>query len=132
MQEDLVPIDPAMLALIHGSFDKGGALKPFAREIMLLECRIAGTSYYNVKDIEQNLKQGSSLPLMREPNNSFDALAIKIMDEEGHLLGYVPRVKNEALARLMDAGKLLFGKIESKQWQGDWLQIEARIYMRDF
>ena len=46
------------------------------------------------------------------------------MDEAGRLLGYVPRVKNEALARLMDAGKLLFGKIESKQWQGDWLQIE--------
>lgn len=132
MQEDLVPIDPAMLALIHGSFDKGGALKPFAREIMLIECRIAGTSYYNVKDIEHNLKQGDSLPLMREPNNSFDPLAIKIMDESGHHLGYVPRVKNEALARLMDAGKLLFGKIENKQWQGDWLQIEARIYMRDF
>jgi len=32
----------------------------------------------------------------------------------------------------MDAGKLLFGKIENKYWQGDWLQIEARIYFRDF
>ena len=132
MQEDLVPIDPAMLALIHGSFDKGGALKPFAREIMLIECRVAGTSHYNVKDIEDNLKKGDTLPLQREPKNSFDSLAIKILDEAGHLIGYVPRVKNEALARLMDAGKLLFGKIENKYWQGDWLQIEARIYMRDF
>jgi hypothetical protein len=83
---------------------------------------------------QNNLSQnpGDSLLLIREPDNSFDPLAIKMMDEAGHHLGYVPRVKNEALARLMDAGKLLFGKIESKQWKGDWLQMEAHIYMRDY
>jgi hypothetical protein len=31
-----------------------------------------------------------------------------------HHLGCVPRAKNEAPARLMDAGKLLFAKLESK------------------
>jgi hypothetical protein len=55
-----------------------------------------------------------------------------IFEESGQRqLGYVPRAKNEALARLMDAGKLLFGRVESKDWRGDWLKIEARIYMRD-
>jgi hypothetical protein len=32
----------------------------------------------------------------------------------------------------MDAGKLLFGKLEAKEWVGDWLKVEARIYLRDF
>jgi len=36
------------------------------------------------------------------------------------------------MIRLMDAGKLLFGKLENKAWVGDWLKVAARIYMRDF
>ena len=44
----------------------------------------------------------------------------------------MPRAKNEALAHLLDAGKLLFGKLEAKAWIGDWLKVEARIYLRDF
>ncbi len=61
-----------------------------------------------------------------------DPLAIMIFNESGHHLDYVPRAKNEALARLMDAGKLLVGKLESKMWQGDWLKVSAHIYLRDF
>lgn len=56
-----------------------------------------------------------------EPNNPHDALAIMISDEVGHHLGCIPRAKNEALARLMDAGEILFGRLESKEKQGAWL-----------
>ena len=132
MNQSLVPIDPALLALIHGAFGEDGALKPFAREIMLIECHVAGTSYREVKSIEPSLAPGAFLVLKREPNNPHDALAIMIFDVSGHHLGYVPRAKNEALARLMDAGKLLFGRMDAKEWIGDWLKIEARIFLRDF
>ena len=127
----LVPIDPALLGLIHGSFGVGGVLMPFAREIMLVECPIAGTSHRDVKAADGDIQQGTVLVLKREPGNPHDALAIMIFTEKGHHLGYVPRAKNEALARLMDAGKLLFGKVESKQWLGDWLKVELRVYLRD-
>ena len=30
----------------------------------------------------------------------------------------------------MDAGKLLFGKVESKTWQGEWLKVSARWHMK--
>ena len=132
MEMSLVPIDPALLALIHGSFGTDGALMPFAREIMLVECHIAGTSHRDVRTLEPGLVAGGLLPLKREPENEHDALAIMILDEKGNHLGYVPRAKNEALARLMDAGKLLFGKMEKKSWRGDWLEIQVRIFMRDF
>ena len=107
-------------------------LMPFAREIMLLECHIAGTGYRDLKEVEPALIPGSFLPLKREPQNPHDPLAIMICDEAGHHLGYVPRVKNEALARLMDAGKLLFSRLESKEWQNNWLKAGFRVFMRDF
>jgi hypothetical protein len=132
MDNSLVKIDPAILALMHGSFGKDGALQPFVREIMLIECHIAGTSHRDVKSVEPQLLPGAMLPLKREPDNPHDPLAIMIFNAAGHQLGYVPRAKNEALARLMDAGKLLFGKLESKAWQGDWLKVSAHIYLRDF
>lgn len=132
MDKSLVPIDPALLALMHGSFGKSGALMPFAREIMLIECHIAGTSHRDVNSLEPSLMAGTLLVLKREPGNAHDALAILILTESGETLGYVPRAKNEALARLMDAGKLLFAKVESKAWQGEWLKVEVHIYLRDY
>ncbi len=132
MEIELAVIDPALLALLHGSFQKGGQLQPFVREIMLVECAIAGTGFRQLKEVKPLLSLGSLLPLKREPANDHDPLAIMILNESGNHLGYVPRTKNEALARLMDAGKLLFGRLESKEWQGNWLKAGIRIYLRDF
>jgi hypothetical protein len=131
MAQSLALIDPALLALMHGSFGHDGALMPFVREIMLVECHIAGTSFRELKEIEPALAPGALLVLKREMANPHDPLAIMIFAETGANLGYVPRAKNEALARLMDAGKLLFAKLEAKAWQGDWLKAEVRIYLRD-
>ena len=132
MGTDLKSIDPALLALMHGSFGKDGALKPFAKEIFLLESHVAGTSHQPVKEIEPGLSVGALLPFQRDPTNKFDALAIRIHDEAGHTLGWVPKEKNEVLARLMDAGKLLFGKLEGKGWVGGWLKLDIRVFLRDF
>lgn len=131
MESSLVPIDPALLALIHGQFGRDGGLVPFSREITLVECSIAGTSYRPVKAIEPMLLPGALLVLQREPNNPHDELAIKVLAESGDHIGYIPRAKNEALARLMDAGKLIFARFVAKQWQGDWLEIEVQVVLRD-
>lgn len=91
MEQPLARIDPAILALMHGSFGKDGALKPFAREIMLIECQIAGMIPRDVKTVEPQLVPGALLPLKREPENPHDPLAIMVFNEAGHHLGYVPR-----------------------------------------
>lgn len=131
MTQTLSPIDPALLALLHGSFTPNGGLCPFVREILLIECHVAGTSYRDLRDVEPGLNPGDLLLLQREPSNAHDPRAIRIFDEAQHFLGYVPRAKNEALASLMDAGKLLFGKLEAKAWIGEWLKLDVRILMRD-
>lgn len=133
MSNELVPIDADLLNLLHKSFDGNGIPLPFVKEIFLLQCHIAGTSYRdNIADIEPELAQNDFLFFKRDTENRHDRLAIKIFDKQGQFLGYVPKERNEVVARLMDAGKLIFGKLESKQWHNEWLRIDIRVFMKDF
>lgn len=131
MATDLVPIDPQLIALVTGAFGKDGSLLPFVREILLIECHVAGTSHQELTEVEPQLAVGDALILEREPENPHDARAIRIRHMNGAMLGYVPRAKNEALANLMDAGKLLFGRLEQKAKLNDWLKLDIRILLRD-
>ena len=70
--------------------------------------------------------------LRREPHNRHDKFAIEVLTLEGHKLGYIPRQYNEIPARLMDAGKRLFVKMESLKKRGRWLEIRLSLYMEDY
>ena len=132
MNNSLATIDPTFIALMHGSFRKDSALQPFAREILLVECHVSGTLGDELRGVEAGLLPGTMLTLQREPANAHDKLAIRVYDTVGHALGYVPRITNAPLARLMDAGKQLLARIETKEWRGDWLRIDISVYMREF
>ena len=107
---------------------------PFVQEIFLFDCEIAGTGF--VKDIEEKAKSltaGAIVSLVREADNKYDPLAIRIDNADGGKLGYVPRKKNEVPARLMDGGKMLYGKVEEIEFSesGSWVTITLKIYMKD-
>lgn len=105
---------------------------PFAREILLLECRVAGTSYRpNIAAVEPELNLGAKFRLEREPDNEFDEWAIKIYDARNVHIGYVPKTKNEVLARLLDAGKTLSARLIAKDWQDSWLKLDIEIFLHD-
>jgi HIRAN domain len=126
------PVGQHQLALLHAHLQAGGGLSlPFAEEIFLIETHVAGTSHVPIREIERGISIGDSLVLRREQDNPHDSLAILILTEKGEKLGYVPRDRNEILARLMDAGKFLFARLESKEWHGDWLRVAARVFLRD-
>ena len=84
-----------------------------------------------MEEIEPELQKDDLLVLKREPDNAYDKLAIAVYDKEERLIGYIPQRKNEIPAHLMDAGKIVFGKIKSKNWQENWLKINICIFMRD-
>lgn len=128
----LTSIEQHQLALLHAHLQVGGGLAaPFAKEIFLIETHVAGTSHVPALEIAATLTTGDSLVLRREQENPHDPLAILILTGNGEKLGYVPRDRNEILARLMDAGKFLIARLESKEWQGDWLRVAARVFLRD-
>ena len=131
MTQAIVKIDPKYLEIIRTSLDKTGLPKPFVQEVELLNCNIAGTTFLDLEDIEPKLKKHQLLVLKREPKNEYDGNAILILTEDGQKLGYVPQEKNEVLSNLMDAGKLLFGKLNEKTWVDDWLKLDVQVYLRD-
>lgn len=128
--DSLTKIDPRLLAIIEQSFNDNLPM-PFVKEIFLIESRIAGTAYHDLKEIEPDIKIADKMIFIREPENTYDNKAIVIMDVKGNKLGYIPKEKNEILANLLDAGKLVFGKLEHKQWLGDWLKLTIKVYLRD-
>ena len=131
MSQAIVKIDPKYLEFVKTSLDKTGLPKPFVQEVELLNCHIAGTSFLDLDDIEFKLTKNQLLMLKREPKNKNDDKAILILTEDGQKLGYVPREKNEVLSNLMDAGKLIFGKLVEKNWVDNWLKLDVQLYLRD-
>ena len=57
--------------------------------------------------------------------------AIVIKTAAGAKIGYVPRQDNVIFARLMDAGKLLFGRISQKKKKGTWVKIGIKVFLHE-
>ena len=76
------------------------------------------------------MKVGDALALVREPGNPHDARAVRI-EWNGHMLGYVPRAENEALARQLDRGNKLEARIVRLTKHRDpWKRIEFEVFLR--
>lgn len=105
---------------------------PYSEDILLLSTFVAGTTHVaGIEELEPFLKPGDRVKLVRVPDNPSDSNAIKLYTRDGVKLGYVSRRENQILARLMDAGKLLYAVIREKSWSGDWLQLGIDIYMTE-
>lgn len=71
----------------------------------LMSTYVAGSDRYAAPVLIHQLGEGVVLGLRREPENNYDARAVSVWTADGQQkLGYVPRVHNQALANLMDAG----------------------------
>ncbi|MEX2784585.1 HIRAN domain-containing protein [Streptococcus sp. H49] len=119
-------------ALFHHTGGDIELPKPFERDIFLFDTHVAGVMHVEgFEKIESQLMRGDELAFHREPHNAFDAEAIRIETKEGQKIGYIPKKDNIIFARLMDAGKLLFAKIQSKERKGKWTRIEIGVYLKE-
>jgi hypothetical protein len=120
-----------IIGLIHG----GGGItlpKPFERDIYLFDTYVAGTSHIEgIDELEPFLNIEDKLEFFREPDNAYDPKAIVIKTTDGVKIGYVPEKDNIVFARLMDAGKLLFGRIASKKFESKWLRMNIKIFLHE-
>lgn len=83
------------------------------------------------KELEPFILVDDKLNFCREPDNFYDSRAIVIKNVDCVKIGYVPKADNVIFSRLMDAGKLLFGRITSKKMQGTWLKIDIKVYLQE-
>ena len=130
---DLIKTDSGeLVGLLHGA---GGNLvipQPFERDIYLFDSHVAGTSFIEgIEELEPHLNIGDKLDFFREPDNPHDKQAIVIKNQDGVKVGYVPRQDNMIFSRLMDAGKLLFGRITGKEMRGIWLKMDIKIFLHE-
>lgn len=130
---ELIRIDETNIVSILNSGKIGLDIgKPFSRQIYLIAVSIAGSYYVdNINDLLNEIKIGDKLRFIREPDNKHDELAIVVKDHNGNKLGYVPRQNNPILARLMDAGKLIYGTVKSVFNNSSHTEIEMEIFMDD-
>ena len=106
-------------------------IKPLVSEIHLFDTFIAGTTHLEDTLPLEKLAIGDKVSLRRE-NNKFDDKAILIVDADGSKLGYIPEKDNLIFSRLMDAGKLLIGKVTDKEDFGSFKKIAIGIYLVDY
>lgn len=123
--------ESGLVSALHG---EGGLVipKPFEHDIMLFETHVAGTMHVpGIEELEPQLEIGERLSFYREPNNPYDEKAIVVKTASGTKIGYVPRKDNVVFARLMDAGKMLFGRIKEKEIDNGWVKITMEILLHE-
>ena len=101
-----------------------------ATRILIQSSPVAGFQFHEGRRLWDQLKVGDALTLMREPDNPHDARAVRV-EWNGHMLGYVPRAENEAVARQLDRGNRLEARIVRLTKHRDpWKRIEFEVFLR--
>ena len=126
----------SLTSLMHTGF---GLDSPFTREIYLKRQVIVGARFQGGSDeLVEDLKTGTRVTFLREPENAFDPKAIMALDQQGRKLGYIPRQENGLMHALMAAGKYFFGIIadppKAEEYSGSKTPyaIWVDLYMREF
>ncbi|OGA23463.1 MAG: hypothetical protein A3I02_13115 [Betaproteobacteria bacterium RIFCSPLOWO2_02_FULL_67_26] len=84
---------------------------PAAEAVIVVQrSPLAGFRHHDGREIWRDMKVGDRLQLVREPDNPYDANAVRV-DWRGVILGYVPRRDNAAVARQMDRGAALEARV---------------------
>jgi hypothetical protein len=103
-----------------------------AQEIRVLvqSSPLAGSQYHALDELWDALRVGSVLQLVREPDNPYDAHAVRV-EWRGRLLGYVPRAENRSVAAALDAGEHLEARVAKlRQQRNPWQRLEMEILLR--
>lgn len=98
-------------------------------QILVQDSPLAGSQYHAVAEVWPQLKVGDRLTLVREADNRHDRRAVRV-DWNGHVLGYVPRAENRAVAAALDRGEHLEARITALRDEADpWRRIAFAVYL---
>ena len=81
-----------------------------AIHIVVQHSALAGFRHYEGRSLWEAMRPGDDVALVREADNVYDPNAVRV-EWRGHMVGYVPRRQNAHLARQLDRGVPLAGRI---------------------
>ena len=97
--------------------------------VLVQSSPLAGSQYYALSAVWEQIRPGDKLLLTREPDNRHDGNAIRV-DWRGHRLGYVPRAENRALAAAMDRGERVEARVAKlRKHRNPWQRVEFEVYV---
>jgi putative membrane protein len=100
-----------------------------AARIVVQSSPLAGFRHYEAANLWDEIKPGDPLILVREPDNAHDRNAIRV-EWRGFMLGYVPRVQNEIVARQIDHGTAVKARVSKVQHtRAPNQRIEFEVYV---
>jgi len=95
--------------------------------IVVQRSPLAAFRHYEAREAWPELRIGARLDLVHEPDNPYDANAVRV-EWHGRKLGYVPRRENEAVARHLDRGTALEARIAAlRENRNRTVRIEFEI-----
>ncbi len=107
------------------------SLSATAQTVRLLvqSSSLAGFQYYAGAAVWEHLRVGDRLALVREADYPHDANAVRV-EWRGLKLGYLPRAENEALARAVDRGERVEGRIAAlPQHKNPWRRLRIDVFV---
>lgn len=84
--------------------------RPANATLLIQSSPLAGSQSHALPEVVDQIRLGDTLMLKREPDNPHDRNAIQVL-WQGHLLGFVPRRENRAVARAMDRDEPLIARV---------------------
>ena len=115
----------AVLALLACA----GLARAQSSEILVQTSVTAGLAHHEAKAVWEQIKLGDALVLVREPDNLHDPSAVRV-EWNGHMLGYLPRTDNEAVARQLDRGNRLQARVvRLGQYRNHRRRLEVEVYL---
>lgn len=99
---------------------------------LIEQTAIAGTSHVDdIREKAHGLERGAQLAFEHDLRNPFDPWAVKVLDGKCQRLGYVSCAHNEVVARLLDGGKRVVGRLRRVEDVESWTRIEMGVYLYD-
>jgi hypothetical protein len=123
---------PTISSLLLAALLTLGSISAAAEEriqILVQSSPLAGSQFYALSSIWDEIRPGDKLLLTREPDNRHDANAIRV-EWNGQRLGYVPRAENRALAAAMDRGERVEARVSAlRRAKNPWQRVEFEVYL---
>lgn len=103
--------------------------RPSQASLLIQSSPLAGSQYHALPEVVSQIRVGDTLTLKREADNPYDRNAIQVL-WQGHLLGFVPRRENKAVARVMDREEPLIARVVALQpAETPWRRLRFEISM---
>ena len=93
---------------------------------------VAGTRFVpDMVSIAETYEPGERFTFVRDPKNPHDPWAIEVHDGKDRRIGYVSCECNEFVARLIDGGKSVEGRLSDREQIGTWTRIVMGVHLND-